>query len=360
MSSPRDAVTEPGPGTRDAVAEPGPATRVGVLGAGQMGAGIAEVCARARVDVLVWEPTSALTAAGRARVLDSLDRGVSAGTLTERERDQAARQVRFTTRLSDLADRQLVVESVVEDEAVKCPLFRGLDRVVTDPGAVLASTTSSIPIGRLAAATSRPERVMGMHFFHPVPELPLVELVSSAGTAAGVRERAQGFAEQIMGKQVIHTADRAGAVVNALLVPYLLSAIRMVESGVATVEDVDRAMVLGCAHPTGPLSLVDQMGLDTVGAIAAAMHAESGEPLHAPPPLLLRMVDEGRLGRKTGHGFYGYDESRGRARGGVEIVSSSSPSPGPPPAPSPAPSVAPFAAPPPDPSPNGRAVAPGD
>ena len=298
----------------NAATDRGRISRVGVVGAGQMGAGIAEVCARAHVDVLVWESTRQLAATGRSRILDSLDRGVSSGKITERERDRAALRLRFTTDLGDFADRQLVIEAIVEDEAAKTAVFRELDEVVTDPGAVLASNTSSIPIMKLGTCTRRPERVIGMHFFNPVPVLPLVELVSTLETGQAVRERAEAFAEQVLGKQVVHSADRAGAVVNALLVPFLLSAIRMAESGFATPEDIDKAMVLGCAHPTGPLALADLVGLDTVKAIADSMYAEFKEPLYSPPPLLLRMVEAGRLGTKSGHGFYRYDAARVTAR----------------------------------------------
>ena len=303
MSSPRHATTEP-----ERI------TRVGVVGAGQMGAGIAEVCARAHVDVLVWESTRELTTAGRDRILDSLDRGVSSGKITGRERDQAALRLRFTTDLTDFADRQLVIEAIVEDEAAKTAVFRQLDEVVTDPAAVLASNTSSIPVMKLGTCTARPERVIGMHFFNPVPVLPLVEVVSTLETGAETRARAEAFAEQVLGKQVVHSVDRSGAVVNALLIPFLLSAIRMAESGFATPGDIDRAMVLGCAHPTGPLALADLVGLDTVTAIADSMYAEFKEPLYAPPPLLLRMVEAGRLGKKTGRGFYRYDAPRAVAR----------------------------------------------
>ncbi|HNP56559.1 MAG TPA: 3-hydroxybutyryl-CoA dehydrogenase [Gordonia sp. (in: high G+C Gram-positive bacteria)] len=282
-------------------------TRVGVIGAGQMGAGIAEVCARASVDVLVYESTRELAAAGRARVMRSLDRGVSSGKLTEREREQAAWRLRFTSDLGDFADRQLVVEAVVEDEAVKTAIFAELDKVVTDPSAVLASNTSSIPIMKLGMATQNAARVVGMHFFNPVPVLPLVELVTTLMTSPEVSERAEDFARDVLGKQVVRSADRSGFVVNALLVPYLLSAIRMVESGFATVEDIDKAMVLGCAHPMGPLKLTDLVGLDTVKAIADKMYEEFKEPLYSPPPLLLRMVEAGRIGKKAGHGFYQYD-----------------------------------------------------
>jgi 3-hydroxybutyryl-CoA dehydrogenase len=284
--------------------------RVGIVGAGQMGAGIAEVCARAHVDVIVFEQTRELAAAGKARILKSLDRGVSSGKITEREREQAAARLTFTSELSDFADREIVVEAVLEDEGIKTALFVELDRVVTDPDAVLASNTSSIPIMKLGVATTRPERVIGMHFFNPVPVLPLVELISSLKTSDAVLARAERFAADVLGKQVVRAADRSGFVVNALLVPYLLSAIRMVESGFATRDDIDKATVLGLAHPMGPLALSDLIGLDTVKSIADSMYAEYKEPLYAPPPLLLRMVEAGLLGKKTSAGFYEYVNGR--------------------------------------------------
>lgn len=286
--------------------------RVGVIGAGQMGAGIAEVCARAHIDVLVFEQTRELAAAGRSRILRSLDRGVSSGKITEREREQAAWRLRFTSDLGDFADRQLVVEAVLEDEKIKTAIFAELDQVVTDPNAVLASNTSSIPIMKLGVSTSAPERVIGMHFFNPVPVLPLVELVTTLKTSTEVSERAEKFASEVLGKQVIRSADRSGFVVNALLVPYLLSAIRMVESGFATKEDIDKATVLGLAHPMGPLALTDLVGLDTVKSIADSMYQEFKEPLYSAPPLLMRMVEAGLTGKKSGAGFYKYTEKNGR------------------------------------------------
>ena len=281
-------------------------SRVGVIGAGQMGAGIAEVCVRAGTDVLVYEKTPELAAAGRMRILDSLGRGVSSGKLTERERDQASCRLTFSCDLGDFADRQLVIEAVVEDEGVKTALFAELDATVADPEAVLASSSSSIPILKLGMATAAPGRVIGMHFFHPVPMLPLVELVGTMRTSVQTRSRAESFAHDVLGKQVVHSDDRSGYIVNALLVPYLLSAIRMTESGFASVEDIDKGMTLGCAHPLGPLKLADLVGLDTVKAIAEKMYEEFREPLYAPPPLLVRMVDAGHLSKKSGRGFYGY------------------------------------------------------
>jgi 3-hydroxybutyryl-CoA dehydrogenase len=280
--------------------------RVGVIGAGQMGGGIAEVCARAGVDVVVFETTEALVNAGRNRISTSLERGVSAGKISERERDSAADKLRFTTDLADLADRQLVIEAVIEDENVKAGIFSRLDEIITDPDAVLASNTSSIPIMKLGAATGNPGRVLGLHFFNPVPVLPLVELVTTLVTDEAAAARTEQFAASVLGKQVVRCSDRSGFVVNALLVPYLLSAIRMVEAGFATVADVDKAIVAGLSHPMGPLRLSDLIGLDTVKLMADKLHEEFKEPLYGPPPLLLRMVEAGRLGRKSGRGFYIY------------------------------------------------------
>lgn len=280
--------------------------RVGVVGAGLMGSGIAEVCARAGLDVLVGETNVSAAEAGRARVVNSLDRGLASGKLTEAERDSAMGRVSFTTDLGDFVDRQLVVEAVVEDERTKTEVFSTLDKVLADPHAILASNTSSIPIMKLGSATQRPEQVVGIHFFNPVPVLRLVELVTSLMTAPHTVEAAQRFAEETLHKRVIHSQDRAGFVVNALLIPYLLSAIRMMESGFATAEDIDTGMVEGCNHPMGPLHLTDLIGLDTTLAVAESLYAEFKEPLHAPPPLLSRMVEAGLLGRKTGRGFYEY------------------------------------------------------
>ena len=281
-------------------------TRVGVVGAGQMGAGIAEVSARAGVDVKVFEKTEALVTAGRNRIVKSLERGVSSGKVTERERDRAIENLTFTTELKDLSDRQLVIEAVIEDEAVKAEIFSELDAVIEDPDAVLASNTSSIPIMKIAAATRNPQRVLGLHFFNPVPVLPLVELVSTLVTSEAAVARTEEFAGSVLGKQVVRCADRSGFVVNALLVPYLLSAIRMAEAGVATVEDIDKAVVAGLSHPMGPLRLSDLIGLDTLKLIADKMFDEFKEPLYGPPPLLQRMVEAGRIGKKSGQGFYTY------------------------------------------------------
>ncbi|MBG0850503.1 3-hydroxybutyryl-CoA dehydrogenase [Streptomyces spinoverrucosus] len=278
--------------------------RVGVVGCGLMGSGIAEVCARAGLDVVVAEAGRAAADAGRARITASLDRATAAGKLTGDDRDAALARITVTTGLEPLADRDLVVEAVAEDETAKVDVFTRLDAVVRDTDAILATNTSSIPVIRLAAATSRPQQVVGLHFFNPVPVLPLVELVPSLLTADTTVERAETFAAGTLGKQVVRARDRSGFIVNALLVPYLLAAVRMVESGTASVEDIDRAMTLGCAHPLGPLALADLIGLDTAQAIAESMYEEFREPLYAPPPLLARMVDAGLLGRKSGRGFH--------------------------------------------------------
>ncbi|MEU0602267.1 3-hydroxybutyryl-CoA dehydrogenase [Streptomyces sp. NPDC006393] len=281
--------------------------RVGVVGSGIMGTGIAELCAKAGLDVrvAVFSESSLVTAPRRLSA--SLDRGVAKGKLTAQERDAALERVSYTRDLAELADRRLVIEAVKEDEQLKRELFATLDKIVEDPDAILATNTSSIPVVRLAAATRRPGQVLGMHFFNPVPALPLVELVASVLTEEAVSERALVFVRDVLGKKPIASPDRAGFLVNALLFPYLLSAVRMVESGLATAEVVDQGMERGCSHPMGPLRLADLIGLDTTVSIAQAMYEEFKEPLYAPPPLLLRMVEGGLLGRKSGRGFYTYE-----------------------------------------------------
>ncbi|MEU8357194.1 3-hydroxybutyryl-CoA dehydrogenase [Nonomuraea sp. NPDC048882] len=280
--------------------------KIGVVGCGLMGAGIADVCARAGLDVRVAVQSPAAGARGLERVTRSLGQGVRKGAITTEQRDAALARVSFTTDLHQLADREFVVEAVPEDEALKLHVFGELDKIIEDPQAVLASNTSSIPIIRLARATSRPERVIGVHFFSPVPLLPLVELVASLLTAERTRERAAAFVSGVLGKEVIESQDRAGFLINTLLIPYLLSAMRMVESGFADAEMVDKGMTLGCGHPVGPLRLADLIGLDTVTSIASALYQELKQPQLAPPPILLRMVEGGLLGRKTGRGFHAY------------------------------------------------------
>jgi 3-hydroxybutyryl-CoA dehydrogenase len=279
--------------------------KIGVVGCGLMGAGIAEVCARAGLEVVVAESSPAAVAGGQVRLEKSLTRAQERGKI-----DSAAEvleRIRVVEGLKDLADRDLVVEAILENEAAKIALFRELDSIVTSPDAVLASNTSSIPIMKLGVATSRPSHVLGVHFFNPVPVLSLVELVPSLLTADATTERARTFVEKTLGKHAIDCQDRAGFVVNALLIPFVLSAIRMLESGFATADDIDEGLVRGAAHPQGPLALADLIGLDTVKAVAESLYDEFKEPLYSAPPLLARMVDAGLLGRKTGRGFHTYD-----------------------------------------------------
>ena len=228
------------------------------------------------------------------------------GKITERERDAALDKLRFTTSLADLADRQLVIEAVIEDENVKASIFRQLDEIITDPDAVLASNTSSIPIMKIAAATKNPARVLGLHFFNPVPVLPLVELVTTLETGAGATARTEQFAGTVLGKQVVRCTDRSGFVVNFLLVPYLLSAIRMVEAGVATIEDVDKACRRRLVPPDGTAAAVRPgSGWTPQAHRRQDVRRIQGDALCA-APLLLRMVEAGRLGKKSGQGFYSY------------------------------------------------------
>ncbi|HJP74505.1 MAG TPA: 3-hydroxybutyryl-CoA dehydrogenase, partial [Pseudonocardiaceae bacterium] len=264
-------------------------SRVGVVGAGLMGSGIAEVCARAGLDVLVNEVNQEAAEAGKARIAKSIQRGVRSGKLSEADADTALGRLTFTTDLGEFADRQLVVEAVAEHEPTKVDVFATLDKVVEASDAIFASNTSSIPIMKLAVATNRPSQVVGVHFFNPVPVLALVELVPSLLTSDETVERARAFVQDDLGKRAIDCQDRAGFVVNALLIPFVLSAIRMVESGFATAEDIDEGLVRGAAHPQGPLALADLIGLDTTKAVAESLYAEFKEPLYAPPPMLARM-----------------------------------------------------------------------
>jgi 3-hydroxybutyryl-CoA dehydrogenase len=282
--------------------------RVGVIGGGLMGAGIAEVCARAGCATTVIESDAAAAERALARIHSSLQRALSSGKLTQDGHDHAIDLISVTHDFSVLHDRQLVIEAIIENEALKTDVFRRLDEVVSSPDAVLASNTSSIPIMKLAMATQRPSQVVGIHFFNPVPVLKLVELVTSLLTSTETSTAAQRFAEETLGKRVIRSKDRAGFIVNALLIPYILQAIRMMESGFATAEDIDAGMVEGCAHPMGPLRLCDLIGLDTTMAVAESLYTEFKEQLYAPPPLLSRMVEAGLLGRKTGRGFYVYNK----------------------------------------------------
>jgi 3-hydroxybutyryl-CoA dehydrogenase len=280
--------------------------RVGVIGGGQMGGGIAEVCARSGVDVIVVEVSADLADRSRAAIEASLGRAVDRGKLEPSDRDAAVGRLSFTTDLGSLADRELVIEAVVERLDVKRDLFTRLDEVLMSPTAILASNTSSIPITQIAGATDRPSSVVGMHFFNPAQVMPLVEVISTVVVDPGQADRAADFASETLGKTVVRAKDRAGFIVNKLLCPYIFEAIRMYEEGFATREDIDAAMVNGAGYPMGPLTLADLIGNDTMLAVADAFMDEYGDARYAAPPLLRRMVEAGLLGRKTGEGFYVY------------------------------------------------------
>jgi 3-hydroxybutyryl-CoA dehydrogenase len=280
--------------------------RVGVVGCGVMGSGIVEVCVRAGLDVRFLEATPELVERGRGLIETSTLRAVERGKLSDAERETALARVSATTNVGDLHDRELVIEAATEDYDVKRELFRRLDEV-TPPDAILASNTSSIPIADLGAVTKRPDKVIGLHFFNPVPVMGLIEIVRSITTSEETVEfgRALGV---ILGKTTVLSRDRAGFIVNMLLIPYLNGAVRMLEEGFATREDIDTAIHLGLNHPMGPLTLIDLIGVDTTLFVANVLYEEFKEPFFAPPPLLKRMVTAGHLGRKSGRGFYEYDD----------------------------------------------------
>jgi len=280
--------------------------RIGVIGGGLMGSGIAEVTARAGIDVVVVEVADEAAKAAEERIRASLERALSRGKIDEAELAAIQSRITVTTDLAALADRDLVVEAASEREDIKLDLFGKVGAILEKDDAILASNTSSIPIVKLGAVSGRADRVMGVHFFNPAPVMQLVELIPSLTTSAETLSRMQSFVSGQLGKQPIEATDRAGFVVNSLLVPYLLSAIRMYEAGYASAADIDKGMVLGCGHPMGPLALSDLIGLDTIRAIGISMYEEFKEPLYSPPPLLDRMVDAGLLGKKSGHGFYPY------------------------------------------------------
>lgn len=285
---------------------PSPLRSVGVVGCGLMGSGIAEVAARAGFEVIVREPTVELLAAGRARIEGSMARAVAKEKMGAPERDAALARLRFVTDLAGLGGCDAVIEAIVEDLAAKRDLFAALGELCR-PDAILASNTSSLSITEIAAAAARPERVVGLHFFNPVPVMKLVEVVRTAATSDETLARVLELARSL-GKEAIVTRDRPGFVVNLLLVPYLLDAVRQLERGVASIREIDTAMVLGCGHPMGPLALCDLVGIDTLHRIAEIMYGEYREARYAPPPLLRRLVAMGRLGRKSGRGFYDWRE----------------------------------------------------
>lgn len=280
--------------------------RVGVVGAGLMGSGIAEICGRVGINVVVIEKDKQSLEMGITRLQKSLEQAVRRSKLTSEEAEKVQMQVQFTLNWDDLRSCQMAIEAIYEDESAKTEIFQNLDRTLEEPDAILASNTSSIPIMKLAMKTGKPTQVCGLHFFNPVPILDLVELVPSLLTGDETIKRARAFVSDQLRKTVIQSKDRAGFVVNALLIPFILSAIRMVESGFATAEDIDVGMVKGCNHPMGPLALADLIGLDTTMAVAESLYEEFKEPLYAAPPLLSRMVHAGILGRKASRGFYEY------------------------------------------------------
>jgi 3-hydroxybutyryl-CoA dehydrogenase len=279
--------------------------QIGIVGAGFMGSGIAESAARAGIAVKLFEPDELPLRRSKARIETSVERAVQRGRLSEDESDALIGRLAWSTDLETLGGSQIVIEAIVEDEHAKVDMFRALDGVL-EPDAILASNTSSIPIAGLAAATSRPDRVLGLHFFSPVPVMRLVEIVVGLDTAEPTVVRAEGFARQI-GKTAIKTKDRSGFIVNFLLVPYLMAAVRMYEEGFASREDIDEGMKLGCGHPMGPLQLCDFIGLDVLYSVCDSLYEEFKRDEYAPPPLMKRMVVSGHLGRKAGRGFYEYD-----------------------------------------------------
>ena len=278
--------------------------RIGIVGGGFMGSGIAESAARVGVAVAIYEPEAGPLEHSRSSIEGSVARAVQRGKLSEDEAGALVARIAWSTDLDALAEAELVVEAIVEDEDVKARTFSALDDVV-GAQTILASNTSSIPIAGLAAATGRPDRVLGLHFFSPVPVMKLVEVVVGLDTSDETVARASGFAAQL-GKTAIKTKDRSGFIVNFLLVPYLMAAVRMYEDGFASREDIDHGMKLGCGHPMGPLTLCDFIGLDVLYSVCDSLYEEFKRDEYAPPPLMKRMVVSGHLGRKTGRGFYDY------------------------------------------------------
>ncbi|KIE49053.1 MAG: 3-hydroxybutyryl-CoA dehydrogenase [Acidimicrobiaceae bacterium] len=279
---------------------------VAVIGGGTMGSGIAEVAAKAGCNTIVLEIDAGLAEIAQNKLETSTQKAVARDKMTEEERDGLLSRLSFTTSFSDLEDRDLIIEAVVESPSVKANVFKTLDEVAQQ-SAILASNTSSISIGEIADSTSRGSQVLGMHFFNPATIQPLVELISSEVTSKETLDQVEKFTSEVLGKHPIRTIDRAGFVVNRLLVPYLLQAMHMFDRGQATKEDIDAGMKFGCAHPQGPLELSDLIGLDTLQLVAEVLYEEFKEPTYSPPPILKRMVTAGHLGRKTGKGFYTYE-----------------------------------------------------
>jgi 3-hydroxybutyryl-CoA dehydrogenase len=278
---------------------------IGVIGCGLMGSGIVDVCARAGLTVIVKELNEDLLAAGRKKVEGAIARLVSKGKLAEPDAKEVLGRISYTAGWDGFENVDLVVEAIIENEELKKKVFGELDKIAK-PDCIFGTNTSSVPVIKIAGATSRPDKVVGVHFFNPVPVMQLVEIIPTLSTSDKTVQAVREFAEERLGKTTILALDRAGFIVNRLLIPYIVEAIRMLESGFATKEDIDAGMKLGCAHPMGPLTLADLVGLDTLRSAATSLYEEFKEPLYAPPPLLCRMVDAGMLGRKTGRGFYDY------------------------------------------------------
>jgi 3-hydroxybutyryl-CoA dehydrogenase len=281
--------------------------KVGVIGGGLMGSGIAQVSAAAGFPTTVREVSEDLCAKSRQSIEKTLAKGIERGKVTPAERDTALKNLRFVTRLEELADSDLFIEAVVEDLDVKNSLWSQLDRIA-QPEAIFASNTSSLTIIAMATASGRPDRMLGLHFFNPVPLMKLVEVVRTVTTSEETEQRAMDFV-RALGKEPIRAKDSSGFVVNLLLIPYMLDAINAVEANVASVEDIDKGMQLGAGHPMGPFTLLDFVGLDTVYKIAEIMFEEYRDSKYAPPPLLKRMVLAGMLGKKSGKGFYDYSSN---------------------------------------------------
>jgi 3-hydroxybutyryl-CoA dehydrogenase len=279
-------------------------SKVGIVGCGQMGSGIAQTCAESGYETMVSEVNQELLDKGLARIYSAWDTMVSKGKISQGQADENRARLRGTLNLEDFADRDLVIESVIEQMQEKLRLFPALDRILK-PEALILSNTSSLNITQMGAVTKRPDKVCGLHFFNPPPVMKLVEIVKTISTSEETIETVRQFAVSL-GKTPVIAKDTAGFIVIFLLTPYLLAAIRMLENGMATRDDIDTAMKLGCGYPMGPFTLLDYIGLDTIMWVAEAIYDEYKEPLYAPPPLLRRMVNAGMLGRKSGRGFYNY------------------------------------------------------